>query len=79
MGDDMKKGPPLRPLESARCPRQASFSTLPARMQEAHTRIRRFEPWIIARTDWRFGRNRRRCRLLAWLTVFPAWGDFPQM
>jgi hypothetical protein len=28
---------------------------------------------------WRFGSNRRRRLLLAWLTVFPDWAALPQM
>jgi hypothetical protein len=58
---------------------QASFSTLPARMQLAQTRIRRATPPTRARTVWRLGSNRRRVLLLAWLTRFPDCGALPQM
>jgi hypothetical protein len=48
-------------------------------MQEEHTRTRRVDPSMTARTLWRLGRKRRRDLLLAWLRVFPDWGVLPQI
>ena len=56
-----------------------ALTTLSARMQLAQTLIRRGTPSTIARIVCRFGSNRRRVLLLAWLTLLPDWADLPQM
>jgi hypothetical protein len=47
-------------------------------MQRVQARMRRTEPPIFARTDCKLGFQRRRVLLLAWLTLFPTPGLFPQ-
>jgi len=51
--------------------------TLPARMQEVQTWIRRGEPLIIARTLWMLGFQRLLVRLCEWLILMPNDGRFP--
>jgi hypothetical protein len=58
---------------------QATFVTFPERMHCVHTRSFRTRPETRARTDFRFGRKRRRDLLFAWLTVFPVDGFLPQI
>jgi hypothetical protein len=48
-------------------------------MQFAQTVIRFVDEPIFARTLWRFGSQRRRVRLLAWLILLPVIGFFPQI
>jgi len=50
---------------------QAAFFTRPARMHAVHTRTCLRTPLITARTRRRFGFQRRRVTLCAWLIVFP--------
>jgi hypothetical protein len=45
----------------------AAFCTLPARMQEVQTRMRRVAPFTRARTFCRFKFHRRFVTLWAWL------------
>ena len=47
-------------------------------MQEAHTRARLRLPSMTIRTRCRLGFHRRLVALLAWLTLFPNIGPFPQ-
>ena len=44
-----------------------------------HTRIRLTPPPIAARTSCRLGFHRRLVLLLAWLTLLPTDGRFPQI
>src|SRR5437868_9420380 len=57
---------------------QAAFLTRPARMQAAQTRICFLLPPTTARTRRRFGFQRRRRVLFAWLITLPKCGAFPQ-
>src|SRR5215207_2289085 len=58
---------------------QPALRILPAEMQLVHTRTRRCVPFSVTmRADWRFGRQTRLVLLLAWLTLFPLRGPFPQ-
>jgi hypothetical protein len=50
---------------------QAAFFTRPARMQDVHTRNCLRAPFTNARTRRKFGFQRRRRVLLAWLMTFP--------
>ena len=59
--------------------RQAVFWTLPLRIHRVHTRIRVTPPPIAARTSCRLGFHRRLVLLLAWLTLLPTEGRFPQI
>lgn len=47
-------------------------------MQEVHTRTCLVPPPIAARTRRKFGFQRRRVTLLAWLMLFPKLGFLPQ-
>jgi len=52
--------------------------TLPAEIHRVHTRTRRRSPLpSTILTGWRFGNQRRRVLLLAWLTLFPVEGPLP--
>ena len=51
--------------------RYAAFVTRPERMQDVHTRTCLRVPFTTARTRRRFGFQRRRVTLFAWLMVFP--------
>src|SRR5690606_19541444 len=56
-----------------------AFVTFPADRHEVQTRTRLRVPFSVTiRADWRFGSQRRRVRLLAWLTLFPERGPLPQ-
>jgi len=56
-----------------------AFTTLPAERQEVQTRIFLRVPFSVTiRAGCRLGSQRRLVRLLAWLTLFPARGPFPQ-
>src|SRR5271169_2638051 len=63
---------------AARVAPQAAFCTRPERMQSVHTRICLRTPLITARTRRRFGFQRRRRVLFAWLITFPKCGPLPQ-
>src|SRR5579864_8425295 len=64
---------------NAKQTRQAAFLTRPERMQEVHTRTCWRTPSITARTRCRFGFQRRRRVLFAWLITFPKLGPLPQI
>lgn len=58
---------------------QPAFFTLPADRHDVQTRIRLRVPFSVTmRAGWRLGSQRRRVLLLAWLTLFPVRGPFPQ-
>src|SRR6202165_3475784 len=63
---------------SSRLEAQAAFFTLPARMQAVQTRTCFLTPATTARTRFRFGFQRRRRVLFAWLITFPKCGALPQ-
>jgi hypothetical protein len=48
-------------------------------MQRVQTRSRRVVPSTTARTVCKFGYQRRFVLLLAWLTLWPVVGPFPQI
>jgi hypothetical protein len=48
-------------------------------MHAVHTWIRFFTPFTTARMRFRFGFQRRRRVLFAWLMAFPNCGVFPQI
>jgi hypothetical protein len=48
-------------------------------MHVVQTLIRRVVPLTVARTLWRFGNQRRRVRLWAWLMLLPLTGLFSQI
>jgi uncharacterized membrane protein YfhO len=48
-------------------------------MQVVQTRILRVLPLTLTRTLWRFGSQRRRVRLWAWLMLLPLIGLFSQI
>jgi hypothetical protein len=55
-----------------------AFFTFPAEMHEVHTRTRlRVPTSSTIFTVWRFGNQRRRVLLWAWLTLFPVAGPLP--
>jgi len=55
-----------------------ALAILPAEMQRVHTRTRRRVPLSSTIfTVWRFGSQRRRVLLWAWLTLFPVAGPLP--
>ena len=57
-----------------------AFVILPAEMQRVHTRTRRRSPFSSTIfTVWRFGSQRRRVLLCAWLTLFPVAGPLPHV
>jgi hypothetical protein len=58
--------------------RAGTLVTLPLRKHRVHTRIRRTEPSITARTLWRLGWNVRFVTLCAWLMLEPETVLFPQ-
>src|SRR5277367_5632035 len=58
---------------------QAAFFTRPARMQEVQTRTCLRTPWMTALTRRKFGFQRRRVTLWAWLIVLPKLGFLPQI
>ena len=65
--------------EGASWQAQAAFLILPARIQAVHARIC-FELFpLAARTRFKFGFQRRRRVLFAWLTTFPYCGPLPQI
>lgn len=53
--------------------------TLPAFRQRVHTRARRGAPATMILIEIRFGIQRRRVALWAWLTELPTAGCFAQM
>ena len=55
------------------------FCTLPDRKQRVQTFIRLTAPFTTARTCCKFGYQRRLVLLLAWLTLWPTCGPFPQI
>src|SRR5947208_14440866 len=57
---------------------QAAFFTLPARMHAVQTRTCFLTPATTARKRFRFGFQRRRRVLFAWLITFPKCGALPQ-
>jgi hypothetical protein len=63
---------------SSRLEAHAAFFTLPARMQAVQTRTCFLTPATTARTRLRFGFQRRRRVLFAWLITFPKCGALPQ-
>src|ERR1700680_3280482 len=52
--------------------------TLPALMQEVHTRRRLVVPPTVARTTWMLGFQRRGVRRCEWETLLPKPGPLPQ-
>jgi len=56
-----------------------SFSNAPDLMHCVHATIRRADPPLRTRTFFRFGSQRRRVRLWAWLILLPVMGPFPQI
>ena len=59
---------------------QAGLSTDPERMQRVHTRTCiPFPPEVAILTRCRFGSQRLLFLLLAWLTLLPVVGPFPQI
>jgi hypothetical protein len=58
---------------------QAAFLTSPCLMHVVQTRILRVVPLMLARTLWRFGSQRRRVLLWAWLMLLPLIGLFSQI
>jgi len=58
---------------------QTAFTTSPERRHRVQTRILRVVPFWMAWTRCRFGYQRRLVLLLAWLTLCPTWGPFPQI
>ena len=63
---------------SSRLEAQAAFFTLPARIHAVQTRTCFLTPATTARTRFRFGFQRRRRVLFAWLITFPKCGALPQ-
>src|SRR5690606_34587791 len=58
---------------------QPALTTFPAERQDVQTRTRLRVPFSVTmRAVCRFGSQRRRVLLLAWLTLLPARGPFPQ-
>ena len=57
---------------------QAAFFTRPARMHAVQTRTCFLTPATTARTRFKFGFQRRRRVLFAWLITFPKCGALPQ-
>src|SRR4029077_1908476 len=56
----------------------AALTTFFDRRHRVQTRIRLLPPLMTARTDCRFGSNRRALTLFAWLCCRPTTGPFPQ-
>src|SRR5437899_8903984 len=63
---------------SSRLETQAAFFILPARIHAVQTRTCFLTPATTARTRFRFGFQRRRRVLFAWLITFPKCGALPQ-
>src|ERR1700682_1603205 len=64
---------------NSRLEAQAAFFTLPARMQAVQTRTCFLTPATTARTRFKFGFQRRRRVLLAWLITLPNAGPLPHI
>ena len=61
---------------------RAAYATFSTRWDLMHVvqTVRRFvRPFTFARTCWRFGSQRLRVRLWAWLMLLPETGRLPQM